>query len=258
MIKNVTSRVNPWFKSIKKLQTKKARTKEQKFILEGFKMTQEALASNKGMEVIVLEGLVDKYLSLFKQHQVPVYCLPESLFNEISETQTPQGILSVVIKEDYSFDDIINKKNGFFVLLDHVSDPGNMGTLIRSADAFNVDAIFLTKGCVDPFSGKAIRSTMGSILRVPIIELTMEQEKFLCEQQTIKMYAAMLEGQSVNRWESCKENVLLILGNEANGVEHKWERYASPITIPMSGKTESLNVAVAGSILIQRMTEKHS
>jgi TrmH family RNA methyltransferase len=219
-------------------------------------MSLEALEAKKALELIVLEKNNPQYDSLLMHYNVPIKKVPEKLFKEIAETQTPQGVMTLIKKDNHCLSDVIERTSFFFLLLDQISDPGNMGTIIRSADAFGVDAVLLTKGCVDPYCGKSVRATMGSILRVPIIELTQTEEEKLENDVTLNFFSAMLHGEEIKNWQPKENRNILVLGNEANGVEDKWLSISKSITIPMQGRTESLNVGVAGSILMQRMTEK--
>ena len=161
----------------------------------------------------------------------------------------PQGILAVVRQKEYRIDDISDGE--LFIILDAIQDPGNLGTIVRTAEAAGAAAVIMNKGCADIYSPKVVRSTMGSIFRVPFIYT----EDLICAVDKIKsygayVYAATLSGRNISE-AKIKEKRAFIIGNEGNGISADILSLAAmEISIPMSGKVESLNAAVSAAILM--------
>lgn len=178
----------------------------------------------------------------------------DSVFKKISDTVTPQGILAVVKQKKYSVDDIIanrRKDGSCIVVLDRLQDPGNLGTIVRTGEGAGISGIILSSDCADIYNPKVIRSTMGSIFRVPFAiseNLPLDIDKL--KKDGITTYAAHLNGEVYNRGVFTKDCALLI-GNEARGLSDAVaEKADKRIKIPMEGKVESLNAAVATAILM--------
>jgi len=187
------------------------------------------------------------------------YLLPDKLFKEISDTDNPQGILAVIKMKDNSFEDII-KKSSFIILLDALQDPGNMGTIIRTAHAGGVDGIILTKGCVDIYNPKTLRATMGSIFSVPVFTLT-DIEASITE---IKKYGFKVVSTDISTTNKIydadfKQKIALVIGNEANGICEKiLDSSDLRVMIPMPGKAESLNASIATGIFIYEIARQRN
>ncbi len=253
----ITSSSNPTIKMIKSLYKKKDRWSKKLFIVEGVKVVNECINSGYPIEFIVyseqLFNVVNGKELFDKMRTLPnVINVPDRLFNEISDVETPQGVLAVVPFNINNLEDIDENKKPFILLLDRVQDPGNVGTIIRTADAFGIDGIVVTEGCVDVYNPKVVRATMGSILRVPIYHYA-DGEEIVSElrEKGAVVYSTSLEGKEFIQDVDFKQFSLLIIGNESKGVSSSLERYADKlIKIPMVGKAESLNAAVASSIIM--------
>lgn len=256
MIK-ITSSKNQIIKDVKGLHKRKDRWNSQLFIIEGIKIIEEALYNSIIIKYIIFS---DKLLStddgkaFFEgiKHNDNIIEITESLFKEISDTENPQGIIAIAKFEIQDFNKIFNKKNPSLIFLDGVQDPGNMGTIIRSCDAFNLDGIILGKGSVDPYNTKVVRATMGSIFRVPlyICDEPLETLSRLKEHEII-ILSTSLEGSVPVYDVDYNQGFVLVIGNESNGVNseilNKSDRL---IKIPMPGFAESLNAGVAASIIM--------
>jgi TrmH family RNA methyltransferase len=231
----------------------KARREEGVFIAEGIKMFKEAPRSWI-KEVYVSETFINKCDSDIKglieniKHEV----LSEEVFRKISDTQTPQGILSVLKMPHYEIGDYLENERQCFILLEDLQDPGNLGTIIRAGEGAGVSGVIMTKNTADIFNPKVIRSTMGSIYRVPFFVVdNMCDIIDMLKDNGIAVYAAHLDD-SVNydKMDYTKPTAFLI-GNESNGLKRETADMASGyIKIPMEGEVESLNVAVAATILM--------
>ena len=178
--------------------------------------------------------------------------LSDELFKKVSDTQTPQGILCVMKQFHYKLDDLFQKENPLFLILEDIQDPGNLGTMMRTAEGAGVDGVIMTKATVDIYNPKTIRSTMGSIYRMPFMYTddllgVMKQ----LQEKKVKLYAAHLKGTSFYHELDYKGGTAFLIGNEGNGLKEETAQAADVyMKIPMQGKVESLNAAVASVILM--------
>lgn len=252
----ITSASNPRIKSLINLvQKAKARREQDVFITEGVKMFQEA-EPNRIKEVYVSESFYENSYEKGeikeKLEQCNYEILSDELFKKVSDTQTPQGVLCVVKQYHYNMEDLFRKDNPLFLILEDIQDPGNLGTMVRTAEGAGVDGIIMTKGTVDIYNPKTIRSTMGSIYRMPFIytdELLNIMKEF--QQRNVKLYAAHLKGDKFYHQLDFKGGTAFLIGNEGNGLKDETAAAADIyMKIPMEGKVESLNAAVASVILM--------
>jgi TrmH family RNA methyltransferase len=247
----ITSTSNNKVKRLVALNTKsKARREEGVFVVEGIKMFNEAPASWI-REVYVSESYVNKYgIDDYKDFKYEV--LSDDVFKKASDTQTPQGILSVLSKPCYNLEDYLGNKGSLFVLLEDLQDPGNLGTIFRAGEGAGVNGIIMTKNTADIFNPKVIRSTMGSIYRVPffIIDDLCDTINML-KDNNISVYAAHLDDSVDYDKADYTVPTAFLVGNESKGLKRETANLATAyIKIPMLGRVESLNAAVATSILI--------
>ncbi|WP_123054335.1 RNA methyltransferase [Clostridium sp. JN-1] len=248
----IYSKDNNLIKETKKLSEKKYRTKKNKFLIEGFRFVSEALSSNFDVPIIFLNEKVqykwnDLKLQLKVCDYTKVYLLTDKLFNYISNTDNPQGIAALVENRK------INVKNetGFYVLVDKVQDPGNMGTIIRTADAADALGVILTKGTVDIYNEKTLRATMGSIFHIPIIYDENLEKLSLLKKSGFKLIVSSLDADKSFYDLNLQGKVIIALGNEGSGVSSQILNLAdTKVKIPMPGNAESLNVSTAGAIMM--------
>lgn len=254
----IESSQNVRFKGWKKLLTRKGRSQQQKFILEGFHLAEEALRSDWPLEAIIFTEQTESIASLrelLAETAVPTYTLPSKLFSEISETEAPQGIITIVHKRSYTEQERkkLFQSSNFILLVDQVQDPGNLGTIIRTADAAGVDGIILGKGTTDVYLGKTIRSTQGSIFHLPIFEEE-NLEAVLNELKSEEWYvlaSSLADSVDYRSVEIGDQKTALIVGNEGQGIAEPLLAQAhQKIKIPIWGQAESLNVGVATGILL--------
>jgi len=254
---NISSAENPLVKEVKSLSTKKGREKTGKFFVEGLKFVKEALEYPSDICYIMVSekffsSYFDSIINTAEERGIKIYKLIDSLFEKLTDTETPQGILCVLKKLKFDMQEILKKQNKFFILVDNVQDPGNFGTIIRTADAFGVDLILATKGTVDVYNPKVVRSTMGSIFRVPVIY---EEDMVSCikrlKGEGFKIMSASLDGRSILDRVDLDGNIAVILGNESRGVRKEFLGESDELVkIPMVGKAESLNVSIASGIIM--------
>lgn len=250
----ITSKDNDFIKHLKKLKDKKYREEYGEFIVEGIKMIQEAIDEKAIIkDIIVCDDCKNQeYFSKEFLYEIAKYnCIyvTEKVFLQITDVTNPQGILAVIDKKKIDSD--INYDSDLFLILDNIQDPGNMGTILRTADSINLKQIIVAKGTADIYNPKVVRSTMGAIFRVKVIEIE-DLTKVVKEmkKRKIKVYATDLATNS-SIYDVDYKKSAIIIGNEANGVSKQLIDLADQkIKIPMIGKTESLNAAVATGIIL--------
>ncbi len=248
----ITSLNNEQVKNIIQLNQKtKARRKQGLFVAEGRKMFREA-PKNWISRVYVAESLSDDENLMEQVDGLPFEIVADSVFRQMSDTQTPQGILTVLKTPSYTMEDILKKEHPLLMVLEDLQDPGNAGTIFRTGEGAGVDGILLTKTCVDVTNPKVIRSTMGSVYRMPFLyveDVVSLKERF--QAANIRTFAAHLEGKNFYDGENYREGTAFLIGNEGNGLtECAAEAADCLIRIPMCGKVESLNAAMAAGILM--------
>lgn len=258
----ITSTSNSNIKFIKALQMKKYRDEYGLFTAEGIKLVDEALASGHKLKYLLLAkanaDLTEKYRGQAERKGIQLLITADHVFDSISDTKTPQGVMAVIHKKHYDLDTVLGGPEGFLVLLDGISDPGNLGTIIRTVDAAGGTGVVLLNGCTDPYGPKAVRSTMGSIFRVPVYESDDAADLVIrLRKASYHIAASHLAGSDVFRWKGGGPKTALVIGNESRGVSRQLIELAdSLIKIPMAGGAESLNASVAAGILIYEIYRK--
>lgn len=259
----ISSEENKIIKQINSLKMRKQRKKLGKFIVEGYRVIADCLSSNSQIIDFVvfsssaIESLEGKKLfkTLMLNHKV--FEVPDKLFKKITETENPQGMLAVVSMIDFKLDTLLNKEdNSIFVILDRIQDPGNMGTIIRTAVAINAKAVILTKGSVDPYNSKTVRSTMGAVFNIPIIEIEDNSWVTALKENNIRLIGSTLDTQKSYLQIDYSGGLGIIIGNEANGIDPQLlEKVDEKVYIPIIGNIESLNASVAAGVLLYKAIE---
>ena len=278
----ISSKDNEIIKNIRKLKEKKYRDLENAYLIEGIKIVKEAIAENaKIKQIVMCEDFTDNVEldkdTLYELARHNLIYVTRNIMDSLSDVKTPQGIIGVVEKskrfaeedndENKSKNNIdaetnmLGNKTGIepkvdytqdiIIALDGVQDPGNLGTIIRTADSANLNQIIISKTSADPYNPKVVRSTMGAIFRVNIIETEniVEELKKAQENGFKVMVTALDSSESIYKTEFNKK--VIVIGNEANGVSKEVQSIADEkVKIPMLGKTESLNASVAAGIMI--------
>ena len=257
----ITSKENSIFRDLVRLSQKKYRDREGRFVAEGPNAVSEALSNDavKVVTVIAREG------SAYEEFSEDTKVLSGDLFDRVSDTVTSQGILAVLEKPDRGTPSEILEgalSAGNILVLDRLQDPGNIGTILRTADAAGFDMACFIKGTGDPYSPKIVRAAAGSLFRLPIIFVNDNDElEDLMRQYGKRIIATAMEGDKAYYETDLSENCAIVIGNEGNGVSSDLLRRADEIIrIPMAGNTESLNASVAAGILmyerIRRQNER--
>ena len=256
-------------KFIRSLSQKKNRQTEQKFVVEGWRALKEVLNSASKVEIA---GVLPRYmddpdykgiLSKLEERGAVLRELTEVELNALADTVHAQGVIAVVQQKKRLLEVDVLKKASLVVVADSVSDPGNLGSIIRSSDWFNVDLLLLGKGCVELYNDKVIRSTVGSIFHLPIVE---DNELLpalrLLKENGFSVIALSGDGKHSYEDQPMPGKLAIVLGSEAHGVSAEVRALADDVVrIPKHGKAESLNVGVACGIVLahirsQRETKK--
>ncbi len=251
----ISSLSNSQIKNIAALLKKsKAREEQGLFVVEGLKIFEEARLAGSLAKAYVSETFYYGKLSSDPDffHGLDYEVITDSIFNEASETITPQGILGLVKTSEYTLDTLLSISNPCLLLLEDIRDPGNLGTMIRTAEGAGMTGIILNGSCVDIYNPKVIRSTMGSIFRVPFYRSDDFPDMIrTLKEHGIRIFAAHLSGKPYDTEGSFTEGCAILIGNEANGLSREVSALADRrVRIPMEGKVESLNAAVAAAILM--------
>lgn len=249
----IRSKENKLIKDLKKLKQKKYRDSEDKFLAEGLKFL-DYLQYIPEM-IIIREDILENnsYLDKISKFDVKKIFIDKKIFFELSSQENSQGILILYKKKSFN----IKNLSDDIVILDDVSDPGNLGTIIRICDAANFKDLILTKNSVDAYNEKVIRASMGSILNINIIYMEREDILKILKEKSYHSYATYLDKNSLHYNKvKIKNKNAIILGNEARGVGKDFLEIADKkIIIPILGNAESLNVAVASALVLYKFRE---
>ena len=256
----ITSAGNAKIKRIIQLNEKaKLRRQEDAFVVEGIKMFLEA--PEEGIqEIYISESFLqngdeesnEKIKKLQFKKEVTYEVVSDQIFQRISATVSPQGILCIIKQYHHKLEELLKKDNPLLVVVENLQDPGNLGTLFRSGEGAGIDGVIISSNSVDIYNPKTIRSTMGSIYRVPfVITDELSETITLLKNRKIQIFAAHLDGMDIYDGVSFCEGSAFLIGNEGNGLSEKITLLATKkIRIPMEGKVESLNAATAATLLM--------
>ena len=248
-METITSLKNPKVLAWKSLKEKKGRLEHHAFLVEGSKMVREALDSGLKAKAILLREDMEDF-SLSPSDSIPLYLLPAHVFNTVCDTKTPQGIAAVL--------DLDTKPAAGprLLALDGVQDPGNVGTIIRTADAAGFDGILLSRECADLFSPKVLRATMGSVFHLGFsFPASLPEALEELKKKGYSILSSQLDGDPFYARRDIASSFVLVIGNEGNGVSDEVKAAATHrLCLPMRGGAESLNAAVAAGIMMYGLT----
>ncbi|GAA0333466.1 RNA methyltransferase [Bacillus carboniphilus] len=247
-MKWIQSVQNEKVKEWKKLLQKKGRDHTNQYIVEGFHLVEEACQNPSVVQAIMVRQDID--LPDWAPPSIDTYQISPEVAKAISDTETNQGIFAICSKVEPS----ISKGAKSYLLLDAVQDPGNLGTIIRTADAAGVDVIILGEGTADVYNPKVLRSAQGSHFHVPIMKGNLSEWISKLQSQGVTVYGSSLQGAKPYQSVKPQSPFALILGNEGNGVDPSvLEKTNENLYVPIYGKSESLNVTIAGGILLYHL-----
>jgi TrmH family RNA methyltransferase len=257
-------------KEFLKLKTHKGRKTQGRFLIEGMRLYEEMANSNWEAESVLFTSSFQnspsgkKLLRKFERKNVKTLPVKPEIIKKLSDTVTPQGIIGVVRIKQFSLDQLWFKDSNIILALDAIRDPGNVGTLIRTADAFGIDGVILSSDTVELYNPKVVRSTMGSIFHLPIFD-EVDLEKIIpqLKKRNFKIYGTdVRDGKDLDKLDYSgstgpTEKICLLIGNEAEGLnKNLLDLLDEIIRIPIFGRAESLNASVAGGILLYEITKR--
>lgn len=253
-MQTITSKDNELIKHIRKLKDKKYRDESNEYVVEGVKLVEEAVKENaKIKQIIVCEDTTRTYeipthimLEIAKYECISV---SDKIFNMITQVTNPQGIMAIIEKNAQNAQ--IDYTQDIIVVLDDVQDPGNLGTILRTVDSIGLNQIIVSKGTADAFNSKVVRSTMGAIFRIKIIEVeNLAQAIKEMRKHHFKLMVTSLQTKN-SIYDIDFNKKIIVIGNEANGVSKEIQDMADEkAKIPMLGRTESLNASVAAGVVM--------
>ena len=248
-MRETTSKDNRIFKLCEQLALRKYRDRFSEYIIEGENLVAEALKTGAEVEALICRR---GYTKIPRELLSKTFVLEEKLFDRLAQTETSQGILAIVKKTEISKDMFAGERGSNFVVLDRLQDPGNIGTILRTADAAGYRLAIVMKGTADVFSPKTVRAAAGSLFRMPVVFMDSNSE--LVEFSGAagkKLVATCFDTERYYFDEDLTKDIALIIGNEGNGISQElMESSDLKIKIPMQGNIESLNASVAAGILM--------
>ena len=246
MMERITARKNPLLQQVRKLvSSRKERENSGLFVADGTKLLAEAVKWWPGLETVILSDGVEVDVP----SHVRVVSVPKDVMESISPMQTPQGALFLCrLPEKTEF---VPKPS--MILLDGIQDPGNLGTILRTADALEIP-VALLEGCADPYGHKVVRASMGAVFRTPVVQTTWEQAKAACAKAGIPVAVTALSDRAEDIRSAALKNMAVVIGSEGQGVRKEvLESAQAELIIPMNANCESLNAAIAAAIVMWQM-----
>lgn len=250
LIQPITSQKNPKVQFWKNLQKRSFRLEHKQFLVESVKMVEEALASGWIVQALLIkEEKVDFFSTLIAACNAPVYALASHVFDSLSAAKAPQGIMAAVSLPDQC---PLTHLGQYIIVLDEVQDPGNVGTILRTADAAGFTGALLSSSCADVFSSKTLRSTMGSIFHLPMaIVQNLPEAMAKLKKEKVQFIGSALGAPPFFARPLQSPPLGLVVGNEGNGISQQvLAQCQVQYALPMEGKAESLNVSIAAAIMM--------
>jgi TrmH family RNA methyltransferase len=260
----ITSRENALIKNILKLHTTAGRKKAGQYFTEGIRSVGQSLKAKAPVDKVIFSDKVYRttggreLMERISQTGIKAVEISEGLYKSITDTDNPQHIMAVINIKEYRLKDILQSGELLLVIVDGIQDPGNLGTVIRTADAASAHAVMLLKGTADIYNPKTVRSTMGSVFGIPVIQVGDNKELFYWLRETgVRLIASSPEG-DIPYWDiDYRGKIGIIIGNEANGISEQVKSCSDmSAVLPMPGGAESLNAAVACGILLYKALEQ--
>ena len=257
IINRILSADNAKIKLAASLKNKKYRDETGSFAIEGLHLVSEAIASfwNIQFVLVIEEQIQDGKMSTLLQQLLEagpyIFSVSASLYKKVSDTEAPQGILAVVNQTNTELPEVLPQGSSVWVVLDAIQDPGNVGTIVRNADAAGATGVILTPGCADIYSGKSVRATMGSLFHLPLFKATVPDCLEFFQKHGLGLYVAGAEAAVSYTDVDFSRPCAVVFGNEGGGVGEEFRRHALlSLRIPILGKAESLNVSSAAAVIL--------
>ena len=253
----LTSKENKAVRYLVSLSDPKVRKKEKAFLVEGIKMVEEALRDKLGVkQVIAAPSLTQHHgkgvIKLAERSGIEILWISERLLAAISDSKTPQPVMAVVAMRELSEEALLAHEAGLIVVAHHLQDPGNLGTIIRTAEAVGASGVAVTPHTVDAYNGKAIRGSMGSIMRVPVVRVQSERDFVArCKERGFQTVALELNGRKTPFELDLTVPTVIMLGQESSGLSaEELVDFGHRVRIPMAETIDSLNVATSAAVFL--------
>jgi TrmH family RNA methyltransferase len=248
-VKRIESPANELAKTIRRLG-RDARARRREILLEGWKLLEAALESGVGLRTVVLASRAARVAERIPRGDLEIVEVEDGLFQKLTTLSSPEGILAVAVRPSRTLDEL--SRRGAILVADQLQDPGNLGAIARVAEAAGLDALVVVKGSVDPFAPKALRGSMGSLLRLPVYEI---DEISLLSRFPFRFAALAPRGGTDFRAFDWTPPIAVLLGSESRGLSSDASALSpARVTIPMKGPVESLNVATAAALVAYEAT----
>lgn len=252
----IESSSNAQIKLLSKLLKKpKMRWDQKLFVAEGLKLAKEAVELGIAEKLYATKSGLEAWHTIFgedKECSIAIEIVSETVFSSIADTVSPQGILALVTMPAYSIEEILSQKKANLLFLEEIRDPGNLGTIFRTAECAGINGIILSNGCVDIFNPKVVRATMGTIFRMPFVyapDFLLAMKK--AQEKEIRIFGAHLQGKQSFFQYNYEGRTAFVIGNEANGMTEQAMQAADVLVkIPMEGNSESLNASIAAAVMM--------
>lgn len=252
----ITSTKNPLVKRFRALQDRAAREAEGRIVVEGIRMLEGILSAGLSIELLLYDPSAADSRSgviITRAQQAGARLIPASphVIAACSSVETPQGMVAIVAKPTADLSTLLSMPHPLVVVADRIQDPGNLGTIVRIADAAGAAGVLVTRGSADPYNPKTIRGTMGSLFHLPVVQTETDEAIGALARIRAKVLVADQEGAVEYTQADYRPPVAIVLGNEGQGPDRRWVEAAdSTVRIPLYGRAESLNVAVAAGLLL--------
>ncbi len=254
----ISSTANPRIKNIIRLKkSTRARNDQEVFLVEGPRIFFET-PKDRIREIYITEAFRDRYRDELNDYSYEL--VSDQVCRHISDTRTPQGVMALVDRDPLTLEDLLAlEDNPLFLLLENLQDPGNLGTIIRTAEGAGVSGIIMNRETADPYQPKVIRSTMGTIFREPFVVVDdLKETVGMLKKRGIAIYAAHLSG-STFYGQDYRKGCAFLIGNEGKGLSEELSASADHlIRIPMKGRVESLNAAIAATVLVYEVQRQRN
>lgn len=253
----ITSSSNAKYKYIKSLSMKKERMKNGEYVVEGIKSVSDAAASKRKLSMIAVSEKFYENEDFDYPGSIPLFKISDNIFDRLCDTVAPQGIIAVIKMENN--DGFVPDINKAYVYCDGINDPGNLGTIIRTADAAGFGGVMLSEGTVDLYSPKTVRASMGSFFNIDVIQGRNAADLKIYAGMGFTLFGGALgENTSDYRDADMTKPSIIVVGNEANGISEEILSICSCVKIPIIGSAESLNVSVAAGILMYELVRQRT
>lgn len=255
VIFNITSSKNEKFKYFKSLKTKKARSLNEQFAVEGIKSVRDAIGAGADIDAILVSAEFYEKQSLDIPTDLSIYVIGNEIFASLSDTEAPQGIIAVINQREKELLPDLQKA---YIYCDKIQDPGNLGTIIRTADAAGFGGVILSDGCVEMYNPKTVRASMGSFFNIDVFDGISADRLLMMKSLGFSVVCGVLSDNSVCYTDAdFTKPTVVVVGNEANGISDEVKKLSDvDIKIPIDGAAESLNAAIAAAIIMYEVNRQ--